>query len=122
MCAYCFRAFENEESLADHIAEKYTFCDYFCPHCFYRAYTASHVLVHQVTLFLSIILILLFVCIKIFIYFQSVVHTKTSKNCIIKLEYDDDACKSPKEMLLVVDFKEFVLPYKCNVGKFFFLF
>ncbi|CAI6364719.1 unnamed protein product [Macrosiphum euphorbiae] len=93
MCAYCFKVFDDEESLANHISEKYTFCEYFCPHCFYRAYTASHVLVHQ-----------------------SVIHTNISKHCIIKLEYDDGACKYPKEMLFVVDFKEFVLPYKCNVG------
>lgn len=93
MCAYCFKVFDDEESLANHISEKYTFCEYFCPHCFYRAYTASHVLVHQ-----------------------SVIHTNVSKHCIIKLEYDDGACKYPKEMLFVVDFKEFVLPYKCNVG------
>ncbi|KAL4143321.1 hypothetical protein QTP88_005667 [Uroleucon formosanum] len=93
MCAYCFKGFDDEESLANHISEKYTYCEYFCPHCFYRAYTASHVLVHQ-----------------------SVIHPSINKHCIIKLEYDDGACKYPKEMLFVVDFKEFVLPYKCNVG------
>eukprot|EP00102_Acyrthosiphon_pisum_P022313 XP_016659523.1 PREDICTED: uncharacterized protein LOC100573806 [Acyrthosiphon pisum] len=93
MCAYCFKVFDDEESLANHISEKYTFCDYFCPHCFYRAYTATHVLVHQ-----------------------SVIHTHISKHCIIKLEYDDGARKYPKEMLFMVDFKKFVLPYKCNVG------
>ncbi|XP_026811622.1 uncharacterized protein LOC113552843 isoform X4 [Rhopalosiphum maidis] len=93
MCAYCFKMFDDEESLTNHIVDKYTFCEYFCPYCFYRAYTASHVLVHQ-----------------------SVIHTKISKHLIIKLEYDDGACNYPKETLSVVDFKEFVLPYKCNVG------
>lgn len=47
-CAYCFKSFDDEISLADHIAEKYTFCKYFCSYCFYRAYEASHVLIHQV--------------------------------------------------------------------------
>uniref|UniRef100_A0A2H8TXZ9 Zinc finger and BTB domain-containing protein 6 n=1 Tax=Melanaphis sacchari TaxID=742174 RepID=A0A2H8TXZ9_9HEMI len=93
MCAYCFKMFDDEESLANHIVDNYTFCEYFCPYCFYRAYTASHVLVHQ-----------------------SIIHTKISKHSIIKLEYNDDACKYPKEMLMVVDFKDFVLPYKCSVG------
>ncbi|XP_022160559.1 uncharacterized protein LOC111026733 [Myzus persicae] len=93
MCAYCFKTFDDEESLADHIAEKYSFCEYFCPYCFYRAYTASHVFVHQ-----------------------SVVHTNISKPCIIQLQNDDAAFEYPREQLLVVDFKEFVLPYKCNIG------
>lgn len=52
MCAYCFKIFDDEDSLANHIAEKYTFCVYFCPNCFYRAYTASHVLVHLVKIFI----------------------------------------------------------------------
>lgn len=51
ICAYCYKTFDDEESLANHIAEKYAFCSYFCPNCFYRAYTASHVLVHQVNIF-----------------------------------------------------------------------
>lgn len=55
MCAYCFKMFDDEESLANHIADKYSFCEYFCPYCFYRAYSASHVLVHQVILFVTII-------------------------------------------------------------------
>lgn len=47
-CIYCFKVFENVDALANHIEDQYTYCDYFCPYCFYRAYTPSHVLVHQV--------------------------------------------------------------------------
>lgn len=47
-CAYCFKVFDNPESLAQHIYEKYSFCKYFCSYCFYRAYEASHVYHHQV--------------------------------------------------------------------------
>ncbi|CAH1712108.1 unnamed protein product [Aphis gossypii] len=93
MCAYCFKMFDDEESLANHIADKYSFCEYFCPYCFYRAYSASHVLVHQ-----------------------TLIHTKIPKHYTIKLECDYGACDYPKETLFIVDFKKFVLPYKCNVG------
>jgi len=47
-CAYCLKVFESVDALAYHIEEKYTYCDYFCRYCFYRAYTPTHVLAHQV--------------------------------------------------------------------------
>lgn len=47
-CIYCFKSFDDAESLANHIAEKYTYCKYFCSFCFYCAYEASHVFIHQV--------------------------------------------------------------------------
>lgn len=57
-CIYCFKKFDDAESLANHISEKYYFCKYFCPFCFYRAYSPCHVLVHQVNIFLFMILII----------------------------------------------------------------
>lgn len=53
LCAYCLKTFDDAELLAAHISEKYSFCKYFCPYCFYRAYTPLHVLVHQVNLYLK---------------------------------------------------------------------
>lgn len=53
-CTYCLKVFNDENSLADHIADTYTSCMYFCTQCFYRAYTESHVLVHEVNYFLLI--------------------------------------------------------------------
>lgn len=50
MCAYCYQVFNDADSLANHISEKYSFCEYFCPHCFYRAYSPSHVLIHLVNI------------------------------------------------------------------------
>ncbi|XP_025411013.1 uncharacterized protein LOC112683957 isoform X4 [Sipha flava] len=90
-CAYCFKSFDDENSLADHIAEKYTYCKYFCSYCFYRAYEASHVLIHQ-----SII------------HFQSI-------PSILHLEYKDRD-ENSKELLLAVDYNNFILPYRCDVG------
>lgn len=49
-CAYCFRMFDDEESLANHIAEQYTHCKYFCPYCFYLSYRPTHLLSHLVSL------------------------------------------------------------------------
>ncbi|XP_050525201.1 uncharacterized protein LOC126896453 isoform X2 [Daktulosphaira vitifoliae] len=90
-CTYCFRTFDDVDSLANHIAENYTFCNFFCKYCFYRAYTASHVLVHQ-----------------------SKFHS-TAKPSILQLEHDNQSEPS-KEILKAVDYNKFVLPYVCNVG------
>ncbi|VVC35861.1 Zinc finger C2H2-type,Zinc finger, RING/FYVE/PHD-type [Cinara cedri] len=91
-CAYCFKKFDDVESLANHISEKYSFCKFFCPYCFYRAYTPNHVMVHQ-----------------------TLMHT-TNKLKIIQLEYDEIVNDNSKEILMAVDYNDFVLPYKCNVG------
>ncbi|XP_022177909.1 uncharacterized protein LOC111038947 [Myzus persicae] len=49
MCVYCFKSFDvnNVDALAYHIFNNYSFCNYFCRYCLYRAYTASHVLTHE---------------------------------------------------------------------------
>ncbi|VVC37520.1 Zinc finger C2H2-type [Cinara cedri] len=90
-CAYCFKKCDDVESLATHISEKYSFCKYFCPFCFYRAYTPHHVLVHQ-----------------------TLIHTK-NKPKIIQLEYDEGVNDRSTEVLMVVDYNDFIMPYKCNV-------
>ncbi|VVC27486.1 Zinc finger C2H2-type, partial [Cinara cedri] len=86
-CVYCFKQFDDGESLATHILKNYSFCKYFCPFCFYRAYTPLHVLFHQ-NLFHN---------------------TKNSK--VIQLENDNS-----EEILMAVDYNDFIMPYKCNVG------
>ncbi|XP_029348263.1 uncharacterized protein LOC115034891 [Acyrthosiphon pisum] len=46
---YCFKPFDfmSTDALGNHIANTYSYCKYFCQYCLYRAYTASHVLVHE---------------------------------------------------------------------------
>lgn len=39
------------------------------------------------------------------------------KPLILKLECDKGISENSKETLMVVDFNEFILKYKCNVGK-----
>lgn len=36
---------------------------------------------------------------------------------ILKLECDENISENSKETMMVVDFNEFILKYKCNVGK-----
>lgn len=52
--------------------------------------------------------------------FQSTLHSNI-KPSILKLEYGD-MNENTKEILMAVDFNEFVLPYVCNTGKFLFIY
>lgn len=64
---------------------------------------------------------MLMVIIIIFIYFyfiQSVVHDKAIPS-ILHLEYEEGFIENSKEILMAVDYNEFILPYRCNVGKLF---
>ncbi|XP_026818941.1 uncharacterized protein LOC113557562 [Rhopalosiphum maidis] len=90
-CMYCFKQFDTESInvLANHITDKYTFCKYFCRYCLYRAYTASHVLIHEY------------------------VFHKDQKPSILKLK---NLRGERKEVVKAIDFKKFVLPYVCNIG------
>ncbi|VVC42833.1 Zinc finger C2H2-type, partial [Cinara cedri] len=87
-CVYCFKQFDDGESLATHILKNYSFCKYFCPFCFYRAYTPLHVLFHQ-----------------------NLLHNTKNSN-IIQLENDNS-----EEILMAVDYNDFIMPYKCIVGR-----
>ncbi|XP_060855867.1 uncharacterized protein LOC132933613 [Metopolophium dirhodum] len=91
ICMYCFKSFDmiNIDALANHIFDNYSFCKYFCQYCLYRAYTASHVLVHEY-----------------------IIHGE-KKPSILQLKDRDD---KSKEIVKVVDFNKFVLRYVCNIG------
>ncbi|KAF0752605.1 C2H2-type domain-containing protein, partial [Aphis craccivora] len=91
-CMYCFKQFENESisELGNHIMENYTFCKYFCRYCLYRAYTASHVLVHEY------------------------VFHNDQQPSIIQFKNRQG---TRREVVMVVDFNKFVLRYVCNIFK-----
>jgi len=51
---------------------------------------------------------------------QSKIHTEC-KPSVIKLEFNESDDEIPrKELLMVVDFNEFILPFICSVGKLFY--
>ncbi|XP_008184073.2 uncharacterized protein LOC100575459 isoform X3 [Acyrthosiphon pisum] len=91
ICMYCFKPFDfmSADALGNHIANTYSYCKYFCQYCLYRAYTASHVLVHEF-----------------------IIHGE-KKPSILRLK---DRHDNSDEIVKVVDFNEFVIRYVCNIG------
>ncbi|XP_050426602.1 LOW QUALITY PROTEIN: uncharacterized protein LOC126836927 [Adelges cooleyi] len=92
LCCYCYKPFDDLDSLIDHVVEKYAHCLYFCQYCLYRAYTPAHVLAHETKL-----------------------HPKR-KPLVIQMEIDDHRGLL-KENVLPVDYSKFVLPYTCDQEK-----
>lgn len=52
-----------------------------------------------------------------FCFIQTIIHYQSNPS-ILHLDYEDPV-ENSKELQLVVDYNDFILPYRCDVGKLF---